>query len=724
MLRFNALTELQKKKPIVVVEKGKRSQLFAAHVFNEEAMHQRMTLEVFESVMQAIRKGTKIDRKIADQVAIAMRDWAIEKGATHYTHWFQPLTGGTAEKHDAFFEPITRDKAMEHFSGNQLVQQESDASSFPNGGIRNTFEARGYTAWDPSSPPFVFGTVLCIPTIFIAYTGEALDNKTPLLKALSVIDKAATEVVQYFDKNVSKVTTTLGCEQEYFLIDKTLASTRPDLLITGRTLLGHTAAKGQQLEDHYLGAIPSRVLAYMRDLEQECLLLGIPVKTRHNEVAPNQFELAPIFGEANLAVDQNSLLMELMRKVAERHDFLILFHEKPFAGVNGSGKHNNWSLVTNTGVNLLSPGRTPLRNLQFLTFFLCTIKAVYTYESLLRASIASATNDYRLGANEAPPAIMSVFIGEQLTKVLQELEKASVEETTSKEKNVLNVLANIPDLLIDATDRNRTSPFAFTGNKFEFRAVGAKANCGKPMMVLSTIVAKQLMDFKKEVDILLKKNEIKKEEAILKILREYVKVSKPILFEGDGYSKAWEKEAQKRGLSNHKTTPEALKENISEKAIVLFQEMGVLSRVEIEARYEIALEEYVKTVQIEARVLGDIARNHVVPTAVRYQNILIENVRGLKEVFAEHYEEVALEQMDLIRHISEHIKEIHSKVSQMVEARKKVNLLSSFEEKARGYCYEVKPFFDQIRYHCDKLELMVDDELWTLTKYRELLSVN
>jgi len=724
MLRFNALTELQKKKPIVVVEKGKRSQLFAAHVFNEEAMHQRMTLEVFESVMQAIRKGTKIDRKIADQVALAMRDWAIEKGATHYTHWFQPLTGGTAEKHDAFFEPITRDKAMEHFSGNQLVQQESDASSFPNGGIRNTFEARGYTAWDPSSPPFVFGTVLCIPTIFIAYTGEALDNKTPLLKALSVIDKAATEVVQYFDKNVSKVTTTLGCEQEYFLIDKTLASTRPDLLITGRTLLGHTAAKGQQLEDHYLGAIPSRVLAYMRDLEQECLLLGIPVKTRHNEVAPNQFELAPIFGEANLAVDQNALLMELMRKVAERHDFLILFHEKPFAGVNGSGKHNNWSLVTNTGVNLLSPGRTPLRNLQFLTFFLCTIKAVHTYESLLRASIASATNDYRLGANEAPPAIMSVFIGEQLTKVLQELEKASVEETTSKEKNVLNVLANIPDLLIDATDRNRTSPFAFTGNKFEFRAVGAKANCGKPMMVLSTIVAKQLMDFKKEVNILLKKNEIKKEEAILKILREYVKVSKPILFEGDGYSKAWEKEAQKRGLSNHKTTPEALKENISEKAIVLFQEMGVLSRVEIEARYEIALEEYVKTVQIEARVLGDIARNHVVPTAVRYQNILIENVRGLKEVFAEHYEEVALEQMDLIRHISEHIKEIHSKVSQMVEARKKVNLLSSFEEKARGYCYEVKPFFDQIRYHCDKLELMVDDELWTLTKYRELLSVN
>ena len=642
--------------------------------------------------------------------------------ATHYTHWFQPLTGGTAEKHDAFFEPITRDSAIERFSGNQLVQQESDASSFPNGGIRNTFEARGYTAWDPSSPPFVYGTVLCIPTIFIAYTGEALDNKTPLLKALSAIDQAATEVARYFDKNVSKVTCTLGCEQEYFLIDRTLANTRPDLMITGRTLLGHEAAKGQQLDDHYLGAIPSRVLAYMRDLEQECLLLGIPVKTRHNEVAPNQFELAPIFGEANLAVDQNSLLMDVMRKVAERHDFVVLFHEKPFAGVNGSGKHNNWSLVTDTGVNLFAPSKTPQKNLQFLTFFICTIKAVHEYEPLLRASVASATNDYRLGANEAPPAIVSVFIGEQLNKVLDALENMSGEEVSGKDKTELklNVVGKIPDLFLDTTDRNRTSPFAFTGNKFEFRAVGSKVNCGKPMMVLNTIVAKQLIDFKKEVDSLIEGG-MKKEDAIFRVLRAYVKSSKAIRFEGDGYSKAWEEEAARRGLSNHKTTPEALRENITDKAIALFEGMGVLSKVELIARYEIALEEYVKTVQIESRVLGDIARNHVVPTAVRYQNTLIENVRGLKEIFGDAYQEVASEQIELIRHISEHIKVIHSTVEAMIEARKRANHLATFVERADAYCNEVKPFFDEIRYHCDKLELMIDDELWTLTKYRELL---
>ena len=602
------------------------------------------------------------------------------------------------------------------------MQQESDASSFPNGGIRNTFEARGYTAWDPSSPPFVYGTVLCIPTIFIAYTGEALDNKTPLLKALSAIDQAATEVARYFDKNVSKVTCTLGCEQEYFLIDRTLANTRPDLMITGRTLLGHEAAKGQQLDDHYLGAIPSRVLAYMRDLEQECLLLGIPVKTRHNEVAPNQFELAPIFGEANLAVDQNSLLMDVMRKVAERHDFVVLFHEKPFAGVNGSGKHNNWSLVTDTGVNLFAPSKTPQKNLQFLTFFICTIKAVHEYEPLLRASVASATNDYRLGANEAPPAIVSVFIGEQLNKVLDALENMSGEEVSGKDKTELklNVVGKIPDLFLDTTDRNRTSPFAFTGNKFEFRAVGSKANCGKPMMVLNTIVAKQLIDFKKEVDSLIEGG-MKKEDAIFRVLRAYVKSSKAIRFEGDGYSKAWEEEAARRGLSNHKTTPEALRENITDKAIALFEGMGVLSKVELIARYEIALEEYVKTVKIESRVLGDIARNHVVPTAVRYQNTLIENVRGLKEIFGDAYQEVASEQIDLIRHISEHIKVIHSTVEAMIEARKHANHLATFVERADAYCNEVKPFFDEIRYHCDKLELMIDDELWTLTKYRELL---
>jgi glutamate--ammonia ligase len=722
MLRFNALNSVQNKKPLQVAENGKRSELFAINVFNEVAMRQLMTREAFDAVMNAIEYGTKIDRRVADQVAVAMRDWAISKGATHYTHWFQPLTGGTAEKHDAFFEPITRDSAIERFSGNQLVQQESDASSFPNGGIRNTFEARGYTAWDPSSPPFVYGTVLCIPTIFIAYTGEALDNKTPLLKALSAIDQAATEVARYFDKNVSKVTCTLGCEQEYFLIDRTLANTRPDLMITGRTLLGHEAAKGQQLDDHYLGAIPSRVLAYMRDLEQECLLLGIPVKTRHNEVAPNQFELAPIFGEANLAVDQNSLLMDVMRKVAERHDFVVLFHEKPFAGVNGSGKHNNWSLVTDTGVNLFAPSKTPQKNLQFLTFFICTIKAVHEYEPLLRASVASATNDYRLGANEAPPAIVSVFIGEQLNKVLDALENMSGEEVSGKDKTELklNVVGKIPDLFLDTTDRNRTSPFAFTGNKFEFRAVGSKANCGKPTMVLNTIVAKQLNDFKKEVDSLIEGG-MKKEDAIFRVLRAYVKSSKAIRFEGDGYSKAWEEEAARRGLSNHKTTPEALRENITDKAIALFEGMGVLSKVELIARYEIALEEYVKTVQIESRVLGDIARNHVVPTAVRYQNTLIENVRGIKEIFGDAYQEVASEQIELIRHISEHIKVIHSTVEAMIEARKRANHLATFVERADAYCNEVKPFFDEIRYHCDKLELMIDDELWTLTKYRELL---
>ncbi|WP_314238533.1 glutamine synthetase III [Capnocytophaga leadbetteri] len=722
MLRFNALNSVQNKKPLQVAENGKRSELFAINVFNEVAMRQLMTRDAFDAVMNAIQYGTKIDRRVADQVAASMRDWAISKGATHYTHWFQPLTGGTAEKHDAFFEPITRDSAIERFSGNQLVQQESDASSFPNGGIRNTFEARGYTAWDPSSPPFVYGTVLCIPTIFIAYTGEALDNKTPLLKALSAIDQAATEVARYFDKNVSKVTCTLGCEQEYFLIDRTLANTRPDLMITGRTLLGHEAAKGQQLDDHYLGAIPSRVLAYMRDLEQECLLLGIPVKTRHNEVAPNQFELAPIFGEANLAVDQNSLLMDVMRKVAERHDFVVLFHEKPFAGVNGSGKHNNWSLVTDTGVNLFAPSKTPQKNLQFLTFFICTIKAVHEYEPLLRASVASATNDYRLGANEAPPAIVSVFIGEQLNKVLDALENMSGEEVSGKDKTELklNVVGKIPDLFLDTTDRNRTSPFAFTGNKFEFRAVGSKANCGKPMMVLNTIVSKQLIDFKKEVDSLIEGG-MKKEDAIFRVLRAYVKSSKAIRFEGDGYSKAWEEEAARRGLSNHKTTPEALRENITDKAIALFEGMGVLSKVELIARYEIALEEYVKTVQIESRVLGDIARNHVVPTAVRYQNTLIENVRGLKEIFGDAYQEVASEQIELIRHISEHIKVIHSTVEAMIEARKRANHLATFVERADAYCNEVKPFFADIRYHCDKLELMIDDELWTLTKYRELL---
>lgn len=604
-----------------------------------------------------------------------------------------------------------------------MVQQEPDASSFPNGGIRNTFEARGYTAWDPTSPAFIFGTTLCIPTVFISYTGEALDYKTPLLRALHSIDEAAASVCRYFDKNVKKVTATLGWEQEYFLIDSALANSRPDILMTGRTLLGHTSAKGQQLDDHYFGSIPTRVLSYMRELEYECMLLGIPVKTRHNEVAPNQFELAPIFEETNLAVDHNSLLMDVMQKVAERHDFKVLFHEKPFKGVNGSGKHNNWSLATDTGVNLLGPGKTPMSNLQFLTFFINTIKAVQTYEELMRASIATASNDHRLGANEAPPAIISVFIGQQLTKVLEELEGVSNGKLSPEEKTdlKLNVVGKIPDVLLDNTDRNRTSPFAFTGNKFEFRAVGSTANCANAMTTLNSIVAKQLIDFKKEVDALIEGKDMKKDDAIFNVLREYIKETKNILFEGDGYSDAWQQEAAKRGLSNHKTTPEALKAKVSKKAIELFGELGVMNHVEVEARYEIEMEEYTKKIQIEGRVLGDIARNHVVPTAIRYQNLLIENVRGLKDIFGKEYETIAKEQITLIKEISGHIEAINTKVEEMTQERKKANNLSDTEKMAFAYCNKVKPYFEIIRKHCDKLELLVDDEIWTLTKYRELL---
>ncbi|MBP6373892.1 MAG: glutamine synthetase III, partial [Flavobacterium sp.] len=625
---------------------------------------------------------------------------------------------------DAFFETsYDGSDPVEKFGGGQLVQQEPDASSFPNAGIRNTFEARGYTAWDPTSPAFIFGTTLCIPTVFISYTGEALDYKTPLLRALNAVDEAATDVCKYFDKNVKKVTATLGWEQEYFLIDTALANTRPDILMTGRTLLGHASAKGQQLDDHYFGSIPSRVLSYMRELEQECMYLGIPVKTRHNEVAPNQFELAPIFEETNLAVDHNSLLMDVMQKVAERHDFKVLFHEKPFKGVNGSGKHNNWSMATDTGVNLLSPGKTPMSNLQFLTFFINTIKAVNNYESLMRASIASASNDHRLGANEAPPAIISVFIGQQLTKVLAELEGVSTGKLSPEEKTdlKLNVVGKIPDVLLDNTDRNRTSPFAFTGNKFEFRAVGSSANCANAMTTLNTIMAKQLKDFKQEVDALIAKNDLKKDEAIFNVLREYIKTSKNILFEGDGYSDAWQAEGKKRGLSNFKTTPEALKAKVSKAALDLFKEMNVMNHVEVEARYEIELEEYTKKIQIEGRVLGDIARNHVIPTAIRYQNTLIENVKGLKEIFGKDFEKIAKEQINIIKEISAHIEGINSKVQEMTQARKKANALTDAQKMAEMYCDKVKPFFDVIREHCDKLELIVDDEIWTLTKYRELL---
>jgi glutamine synthetase len=721
--RFQALRKATDRKPVHVEELDRKSVIFGSNVFGDKAMRQFLTPEAYKAV-KAAADGVKIDRKIAEYIALGMKEWALTKGVTHYTHWFQPLTGTTAEKHDAFFETFPDGSdPVEKFGGSQLVQQEPDASSFPNGGIRNTFEARGYTAWDPTSPAFIFGTTLCIPTVFVSYTGEALDNKTPLLRALNAIDAAAIDVAKYFDKNVKRVTPTLGWEQEYFLVDTALANSRPDLLATGRTLLGHTAAKGQQLDDHYFGSIPTRVLTYMRDLENECMLLGIPVKTRHNEVAPNQFELAPIFEEINLAVDHNSLLMDVMQKVGERHDFKVLFHEKPFKGVNGSGKHNNWSLATDTGINLLSPGKTPMSNLQFLTFFINTIKAVHDNEELLRASIASASNDHRLGANEAPPAIISVFIGQQLTKVLAELEGVSNGKLSPEEKTdlKLNVVGKLPDVLLDNTDRNRTSPFAFTGNKFEFRAVGSSANCAVSMTTLNTIVAKQLKDFKKEVDTLIEKKDLKKDEAIFNVLREYIKQTKAILFEGDGYSEAWEKEAKKRGLSNHKTTPEALKAKVSKKAIELFSEMGVMNHVEVEARYEIELEEYVKKIQIEGRILGDIARNHVVPTAIRYQNVLIENVKGLKEIFGASFEKIAKEQIALIKEISEHIEGINTKVEAMTEERKKANALTSTEKMAAAYCDKVKPYFEKIRYHADKLELLVDDELWTLTKYRELL---
>ncbi|MCL7764387.1 glutamine synthetase III [Polaribacter sp. Z014] len=721
-IRFSALQETLHRSPLKILQVEKRSTLFGQNVFNKYAMQQYLTHAAYQSVMNAIDVGTKIDRKIADQVAVSMKDWAMSKGATHYTHWFQPLTGATAEKHDAFFECINGGLAMEKFDGEQLVQQEPGASSFPNGGIRNTFEARGYTAWDPTSPAFVYESTLCIPTIFVAYTGEALDNKTPLLRALQAIDTHATAVCKYFDKNANKVNATLGWEQEFFLIDDALILSRPDLQFTGRTLIGHTPAKGQQLGDHYFGTIPARAMSFMQDLEQECMLLGIPVKTRHNEVAPNQFEIAPIFEEANLAIDHNSLLMDVMEKVSRRHKFKVLFHEKPFKNINGSGKHNNWSLTSDNGTNLLSPGKTPMKNLQFLTFFVNTIKAVYTYEELLMSSVATASNDYRLGAKEAPPTIMSVFVGKQLSAVLDELENVTKGKLSPQEKTdlKLNIIGKIPEILLDNTDRNRTSPFAFTGNKFEFRAVGSWANCAKPMTVLNTIVANQLKEFKIEVDALIDEKGLKKDEAIFNILREYIKDSKLIRFEGDGYGEAWEKEAKKRGLSNNKTTPEALKVRITKKVIDLFEEMKVMNSIELEARYEIDLEDYTKKIQIESRILGDMAKNSVVPTAIIYQNTLLENTKNLKEIFGGDYKNIAKEQIELIMIISNHITEINSLVNKMVDERRKANKLKGLKS-AEHYCKKVKPFFEQIRYNCDKLETMVDDNLWPLNKYRELL---
>lgn len=722
-IRFEALKETLNRKPVPIKELTRRSELFGKNVFNQSSMRQYLTKDAYKSVMDAIKTGTKIKRDVADHISTGMKEWALDHGATHYTHWFQPLTGSTAEKHDSFFEVTSDGDVIERFSGEALVQQEPDASSFPNGGIRNTFEARGYTAWDPTSPAFLLDTTLCIPTVFVAYTGEALDFKTPLLRSLQVLDKSATAVAQYFDKKVTKVNATLGWEQEYFLIDSALAASRPDIAIAGRTLLGHSPAKGQQLDDHYFGSIPKRVLNYMRDLETEAILLGIPVKTRHNEAAPNQFELAPIFEETNLAVDHNLLLMDIMDKIAERHNFKVLFHEKPFQGINGSGKHNNWSLSTDTGVNLLSPGKTPMKNLQFLTFFINTIKAVRDHEELIRASIATASNDHRLGSSEAPPAIVSVFIGSQLTKVLDELEKVTDGKLSPEEKTdlKLNVVGKIPEILRDNTDRNRTSSFAFTGNKFEMRGVGSTANCSKPMTVLNAVVTKQLKEFKREVDELIKKKKMKKDEAIFNVLREYIKKSKEIRFEGDGYGKPWEKEAEKRGLSNNKSTPEALKAKVSKKAMDLYINLGIMNKVEIEARHEIEVEDYAMRIQIEGRILGDIARNHVIPTAVRYQNILIKNVKGLKEIFTNDYKKHAEEQLIMIEAISDHMEKINRAITEMIDARREANKIEDGEEKAFAYCNKIKPYFDEIRYHCDKLEVLVDDELWPLTKYRELL---
>ncbi len=701
----------------------RRSSIFGSKVFNVESQRNYLTKDAYNAVQDAIDKGSKIDRGIAGQVASAMKSWALDNGATHYTHWFQPLTGTTAEKHDAFFEPVEDGKAIEKFGGSQLVQQEPDASSFPNGGIRNTFEARGYTAWDPTSPAFVMGSTLCIPTIFVSYTGEALDNKTPLLRALHAVDHAATAVVKYFDKNVKKTIATLGWEQEFFLVDSALAKARPDLILAKRTLIGHYSAKGQQLDDHYFGSIPSRALAYLEDLEIDCIQLGIPVKTRHNEVAPNQFEIAPLYEEANLAVDHNSLLMDVMEKVAERHDLMVLFHEKPFAGINGSGKHNNWSLATDTGVNLLAPGKTPMSNLQFLTFFINTIMAVHDNADLLRASIASASNEHRLGANEAPPAIISVFIGEQLTNVLDHLEKVSSGKLSPEEKTdlKLNVVGKIPYVILDNTDRNRTSPFAFTGTKFEFRAVGSTANCAGPMTILNTIMADQLIKFKIEVDKLIKEKGLKKDDAIFNVLREYIKKSKKIRFEGDGYGEAWVKEAKKRGLNNITSTPDALKAKVTKANLALLKKHGIMTEVEAEARYEIELEEYMLRIQIEGRVIADIANNFVIPTAVNYQNTLIENVSGLKEIFGSSFKSLAKEQIALIESISKHIAGIMSKAEAMVDDRRKANKLTDAYKKAKAYSTKVKPHFDEIRYHCDKLEMMVSDEKWPLPKYRELL---
>jgi glutamine synthetase len=723
-LRFKALGyAMNRTRQTTEFPDKKASDYFGELTFNRAAMREYLTEEAYAQVMNSIEKGEKIDRRISDQVAAGIKAWAINKGATHYTHWFLPLTGATAEKHDAFIDPVDGGRGIEKFRGDELSQQEPDASSFPSGGIRSTFEARGYTAWDPTSPAFIMDRTLCIPTVFVSYTGEALDFKTPLLKALYALDKASVEVCRYFDPKVTKVYATLGWEQEYFLVDTALYQARPDLVLTGRTLFGHASAKDQQLEDHYFGTIPQRVLAFMEEFEYEAHRLGIPVKTRHNEVAPNQFECAPVFEEVNLSIDHNQLMMHLLDKVAKRHNFTVLLHEKPYSGVNGSGKHNNWSLATNTGVNLLSPGKTPESNLRFLVFLVNILKALHEHADLLRAMIASPGNDHRLGANEAPPAIMSAFIGTQLTNMLDAIEVSDsmVDFKADNTNGLLKHLPKIPEILIDNTDRNRTSPFAFTGNKFEFRAVGSSQTCAPPMITLNLIVADQLKKFHVEVETLISGN-ISVNEALIHVVRKYISESRNIRFEGNNYSEEWVTEAHTRGLSNFRSTPEALKAMVHPNVTHLFETNRVLTNRELHARYEIHLENYIKKIQIESRVLGDLAGNHIIPVAIRYQNTLIDNVKGLKEVLDMHsYGKLSRNQMETITEISEHVDKIKTFVNEMVEARKVANRIENLEEKAYEYSNLVLPYFERIRSHVDKLELLIDDELWPLPKYRELL---
>ncbi len=726
ILRFKALTTSLERMPVkVTFPSSKTSDYFGINVFTKRRMQEYLSKEAYENVMNAVNIGIPINRKFANQIAAGMKSWAMDRGATHYAHWFHPLTGSTAEKHDSFYEPSTENLMMDGFDGARLVQQEPDASSFPNGGMRNTFEARGYTAWDPSSPAFILDKTLCIPSVFVSFTGDSLDYKTPLLRSINALDEAAVNVCQYFDKSVGKVNVTLGCEQEYFLIDDALYNARPDLKLTDRTLMGHSSAKDQQLADHYFGSIPLRVSAFMQEFEIEAYKLGIPLKTRHNEVAPNQYEFAPVFEEANLAVDHNQLIMTVMKEVAQKHHFQVLFHEKPYKGVNGSGKHCNWSMVTDSGINLLAPGKTPRTNLWFITFLVNVIKGVFENQDLLRASIASLGNEHRLGASEAPPAIMSVYLGKQLNGILNEIEaRVSDSKMTPYEKTELKIdVGKIPEILLDNTDRNRTSPIAFTGNRFEFRAVGASANVSAPIIALNTIVAHQLKKFKEEVDSLIEKD-VKKDEAIFQVLRKYIIESKNVRFDGDGYAEEWVNEAKRRGLTNIVDALESFKAYVSTKTKNLFSEMNVMGSAELDARYEIEIEKYTNKLQIEARVIGDLSINHILPTVFKYQNQLIDNVRGLQAILQpEDYEKLASLQLQSIKEISSRAALIRIKVNNMIDERRKANVLESIEEKARAYSDNVKPYLGEIRYQIDHLELIVDDEIWPLPKYREMLFI-